>query len=171
MHRIPALPAAIIPATARAATRDMATSLAPVVPRNLGILPNAVIYLSNPPLSKPEKTLGVRRGQSDHQSLHTTKAFVQPAGTPRSGLSSAMQSAATTSYFVRVSSRNLFNNKKLTSAFSLTAQTSPYSKAKTPPPFFTARKNSSFRVLRAVKTSSPAFEGFILAFITFRISA
>ena len=79
-------PAGIIPAGARAATRDMAISLAPVALGDLRMLPNASVYLSDPQLPDPEQTLGVRLSQLDHRSLHTTKAFVRSAGIPEVGL-------------------------------------------------------------------------------------
>ena len=84
--RVTTPPASMIPARARAATRDMVISLAPVAPSNLCILPNAAVYPCGPQLSESEQTLGVHLGQPDHHSLCTTEALVQPAGTPEVGL-------------------------------------------------------------------------------------
>ena len=95
---------------------------------------------------------------------------------PRSGLPSAMQSAATTSSLVTVpsrslTSRDLFETKDLTSAFSPTAWSSAFSKVETSPPFLRTRRISSLLVLRMERTSAPAFWGFTFAYIALRISA
>ena len=95
---------------------------------------------------------------------------------PRSGLPSAIQSKATTSILVMVSSRSLnstdlFETRDLTSALCPNAWSSAFSKAETLPPFYRTKRISSFLVLRMERTSDPEFWGFTLAFISFRISA
>ena len=82
-----------------------------------------------------------------------------------SSLPSAIQSAATTSSLVTVSSRsltsrNLFETEDLTSALSPTAWSSAFSKVETSPPFMKTRTISSLLVLRIERTSAPAFWGF-----------
>ena len=94
---------------------------------------------------------------------------------PRSGLPSAMHSAATTSSLVTVSSRSLtsrdlFETKDLISAFSPTAWSSAFSRAETSPTFLRTRRISSRLVLRMERTYAPSFWGFTFAFIAFRIS-
>ena len=94
----------------------------------------------------------------------------------RSGLPSAMQSAATSSSLVTVSSkpltsRVLFETRVLTSALSPTAKSSAFPKAETSPPFFRTRRISSLLVLRMERTSALESWGFTLAFMAFRISA
>ena len=52
VRRFTVLPARTIPARARAATRDMAISPAPVVSGNLGMLSDTAVYPSDPQLPK-----------------------------------------------------------------------------------------------------------------------
>ena len=56
VRRVSTLLAGFIPAGACAATQDVATSLAPVAPGNLGMLSNEGVYPFDPQHSGPKKT-------------------------------------------------------------------------------------------------------------------
>ena len=91
---------------------------------------------------------------------------------PRSGLPSAMHSAATTAPRVTVSprsitSKDLSDTKDFTSAFSLTAWSSAFLKAETSPPILRTRRISSLLVLRMERTSAPEFALFASSYLFF----
>ena len=80
-------------------------------------------------------------------------------------------SALVTLSSMSLTSRDLFETRDLTSAFSPTAWSSAFSKVDTSPLFLRTRRISFLLVLRMERTSAHAFWGFTFAFIAFKISA